>query len=114
MSKKVPRCSFCDRSEDLVEKLVAGPHAFICDKCIHLCNDIITKKTQTHDIKVLKPKEIKARLDEYVIGQEDAKFVSLLLFIIIISVFFLSIKSLMWNIANLMFYSLALQVRVRH
>ena len=73
MNKKSPSCSFCGRNEDLVEKLVAGPDAFICDKCIHLCNDIVTKKTEVHDIKVLKPKEIKKRLDEYVIGQEDAK-----------------------------------------
>jgi len=73
MNKKAPHCSFCGRNEDLVDKLVAGPNAFICDKCIHLCNDIITKKTDVHDIKVLKPKEIKKRLDEYIIGQEEAK-----------------------------------------
>ena len=73
MNKKQPVCSFCGRNEELVEKLVAGPNAYICDKCIHLCNDIITKKTEVHDIKVLKPKEIKKRLDEYIIGQEDAK-----------------------------------------
>ena len=66
-------CSFCGRTEDVVEKLVSGPGAFICDKCVRLCMDIVEKKTVKHEIKPLKPKEIKERLDEYVIGQEKAK-----------------------------------------
>lgn len=66
-------CSFCGRTEDLVEKLVSGPNVFICDKCIRLCMGIIEKKTTTHEIQILKPKEICDRLNEYVIGQEDAK-----------------------------------------
>jgi ATP-dependent Clp protease ATP-binding subunit ClpX len=66
-------CSFCGRTEDLVEKLISGPSAYICDKCIHLCLDIIQKKTATHEFKLLKPKEIKEHLDEYIIGQEAAK-----------------------------------------
>lgn len=66
-------CSFCGRTEDVVEKLVSGPGAFICDKCVRLCMDIVEKKRVKHDIKPLKPKEIKERLDEYVIGQEKAK-----------------------------------------
>ncbi len=70
---KVAACSFCGRTEDLVEKLVSGPHAFICDKCINLCVNIIEKKKTHHEINVLKPKEIKEQLDEYVIGQEKAK-----------------------------------------
>jgi ATP-dependent Clp protease ATP-binding subunit ClpX len=68
-----PSCSFCGRPEESVEKLVSGPHAFICDKCIRLCLDIIDKKPAQHELKLLKPKEIKTKLDEYVIGQEMAK-----------------------------------------
>jgi ATP-dependent Clp protease ATP-binding subunit ClpX len=66
-------CSFCGRSEDAVEKLISGPQAFICDKCARLCMDIVEKKPVHHELKLLKPKEIKERLDEYVIGQEKAK-----------------------------------------
>ena len=66
-------CSFCGRAEDVVEKLISGPHAYICDKCVHLCTDIIQKKPASYEVKVLKPKEIKAKLDEYIIGQEKAK-----------------------------------------
>ena len=74
MNKKEPaKCSFCGRPEEAVEKLVSGPEAFICDKCIRLCQDIIEKKPVHHELKLLKPKEIKERLDEYVIGQERAK-----------------------------------------
>jgi ATP-dependent Clp protease ATP-binding subunit ClpX len=79
MSKKTPNgtaasCSFCGRTEDLVEKLVSGPNVYICDKCIVLCNDIIKKKEPvSYTINLLKPKEIKAHLDEYVVGQEMAK-----------------------------------------
>ncbi|PCI93644.1 ATP-dependent Clp protease ATP-binding subunit ClpX [Candidatus Aerophobetes bacterium] len=73
MAKEVASCSFCGREEDAVEKLVSGPGAFICDKCIRLCMDIILKKPTSHEIKVLKPKEINDRLDEYIIGQELAK-----------------------------------------
>lgn len=82
MSKKhlppqeVIACSFCGRTEEAVEKLVAGPNAYICDKCIKLCSGIVDKKKSTsapRDFKILKPKEIKERLDEYIIGQESAK-----------------------------------------
>ena len=66
-------CSFCGRQEDAVEKLVSGPNAFICDKCVRLCMDIIDKKSVKHELKLLKPKEIKENLDVYVIGQEKAK-----------------------------------------
>ncbi len=73
-------CSFCGRHEDEVEKLISGPNAYICDKCIKLCLDIVEKKpsqegedSKPHEIVVLKPKEIKDRLDEYIIGQETAK-----------------------------------------
>lgn len=76
MSKKPPElatCSFCGRTEDLVEKLISGPNAYICDKCVGLCQDIIQKKPVSYEMKLLKPKEIKAHLDEYIIGQETAK-----------------------------------------
>lgn len=66
-------CSFCGRTEDLVEKLISGPQVFICDKCVRLCMGIIEKKTTQHELKVLKPKELFAKLNEYVIGQDEAK-----------------------------------------
>lgn len=68
-------CSFCGRGEEGVEKLISGPSAYICDKCVKLCSGIIEKKKTSTDIafKVLKPKEIKEKLDEYIIGQENAK-----------------------------------------
>ena len=68
-------CSFCGRTEEAVDKLVSGPSAYICDKCIRLCVDIVEKKTPDapKELKVLKPKEIKELLDEYIIGQEKAK-----------------------------------------
>lgn len=74
MSKKeAPACSFCGRTEEAVEKLISGPSSYICDKCVRLCVDIIEKKPIHHELKLLKPKEIKTSLDAYVIGQEKAK-----------------------------------------
>lgn len=67
-------CSFCGRSEDAVERLISGPDVYICEKCVHLCNGILEKKKpSSYEFKTLKPKEIKERLDEYIIGQESAK-----------------------------------------
>lgn len=66
-------CSFCGRTEDLVEKLISGPQTFICDKCVRLCMEIVEKKPVHHELRLLKPKEIKTALDAYVIGQEKAK-----------------------------------------
>lgn len=79
--KDIISCSFCGRTEDAVEKLISGPNVYICDKCVHLCASILEKKqqqkTQTagepFEVKLLKPKEIKEKLDEYIIGQENAK-----------------------------------------
>lgn len=69
-----PTCSFCGRTEENVEKLISGPDAIICDKCVQLCNTIIKQKNKAGgSFEYLKPKEIKARLDEYIIGQEAAK-----------------------------------------
>lgn len=75
MTKKneTASCSFCGRTEDIVEKLISGPNAYICDKCVGLCVDIIQKKPVSYEMKLLKPKEIKKHLDEYIIGQETAK-----------------------------------------
>ena len=71
-------CSFCGKAQEKVSRLVAGPGVFICDECVHLCNEIlvddeIPKESRVHLTEPLKPKEIKEQLDEYVIGQEEAK-----------------------------------------
>ncbi|ORU00813.1 ATP-dependent Clp protease ATP-binding subunit ClpX [Anaerovibrio sp. JC8] len=70
-------CSFCGKTEDLVRKLVAGPGVYICDECIELCQEIVSEENAAatpEELKSLpKPKEIKAILDEYVIGQDEAK-----------------------------------------
>lgn len=68
-----PTCSFCGRTEDAVEKLISGPETFICDKCVRLCMEIVEKKPVHHELRLLKPLEIKQHLDEYIIGQERAK-----------------------------------------
>jgi ATP-dependent Clp protease ATP-binding subunit ClpX len=75
-SRDLILCSFCGRDEDAVEKLISGPDVYICDKCIRLCSGIIDKKVEAanyQSMSVYKPKEIKARLDEYIIGQDNAK-----------------------------------------
>lgn len=73
-TKELASCSFCGRTEEGVEKLISGPNVFICDKCVRLCTDILDKKPSSNfEFKILKPKEIKERLDEYIIGQESAK-----------------------------------------
>lgn len=72
-------CSFCGKSQREVKKLIAGPTVYICDECIELCNDIILEEGQKDKgpkaagDKLPKPHEIKAYLDEYVIGQDKAK-----------------------------------------
>lgn len=76
------RCSFCGKTQDQVKKLIAGSNnVFICDECIDLCAEILEEEFDEHDnagldlssINLLKPKEIKEFLDEYVIGQDAAK-----------------------------------------
>ena len=72
------RCSFCGKTQDQVKKLIAGPNVYICDECIDLCADIIDEEydvlaDKEENFNVPKPKEIKATLDEYVIGQDRAK-----------------------------------------
>jgi ATP-dependent Clp protease ATP-binding subunit ClpX len=82
MSKKtgngdVLRCSFCNKSQRDVKKLIAGPTVYICDECVDICLDIIAEdrvlETTTPETKLPKPKEIKEFLDSYVIGQDQAK-----------------------------------------
>ena len=71
-------CSFCGKSQHEVRKLIAGPSVYVCDECVDLCNDIIReevqdkKDEQTSD-QLPTPRELKATLDDYVIGQDQAK-----------------------------------------
>ncbi|MEW6244649.1 MAG: ATP-dependent Clp protease ATP-binding subunit ClpX [Bacillota bacterium] len=70
------KCSFCGKYQDQVRRLVAGPGVYICDECIELCNEIIEEELNEEEVDlkdIPKPKEIKATLDQYVIGQEKAK-----------------------------------------
>ena len=74
------RCSFCNKRQEQVKKLIAGPAGvYICDECVEICSDIIEEEYEEDpveeelDINLLKPVEIKEFLDDYVIGQEDAK-----------------------------------------
>jgi len=86
MAGKIPgsdvRCSFCGKPQGQVRRLLAGPNGvYICDECIELCADILDEELEEYDeeesarqeINLLKPREIKSFLDEYVIGQEQAK-----------------------------------------
>lgn len=71
------KCSFCGKTQDQVRKLVAGPGVYICDECIELCTEIVEEELGTEEEvefkDVPKPKEIRTILDEYVIGQDQAK-----------------------------------------
>ena len=73
------KCTFCGKSQKQVRKLIAGPSVYICDECIELCNEIIEVELgqqvaeSTESLELPTPKEIKSFLDEYVIGQDDAK-----------------------------------------
>lgn len=81
------KCSFCGKTQDQVKKLIAGPEVYICDECVELCNEILDeeffegkekdakgeKDKETAEKPIPKPSEIKAHLDEHIVGQEDAK-----------------------------------------
>ncbi|MEW6730657.1 MAG: ATP-dependent Clp protease ATP-binding subunit ClpX [Acidobacteriota bacterium] len=71
------RCSFCGKTQNEVKKLIAGPTVYICNECIDICNEIITddanQEAQSHRPPLPKPIEIKAFLDDYVIGQDETK-----------------------------------------
>lgn len=81
------KCSFCGKTQDQVKKLIAGPEVYICDECVELCNEILDeeffenkdkdsaadKKASSEEKPIPKPSEIKAHLDEHIVGQDDAK-----------------------------------------
>ena len=76
--KKQLKCSFCGKNQDQVKRLIAGPGVYICDECIDLCSDIIQDEFEENNVELdtttlPKPSEIKAYLDQYVIGQDRAK-----------------------------------------
>ena len=71
-------CSFCGKPKELAKKLIAGPNGvYICDECIDICKEVLEsdeeKKEEKSSVRLLKPKEIKAELDKYIVGQEKAK-----------------------------------------
>jgi len=78
---EIAKCSFCGKAQNEVERLIAGPGVHICDQCVELCGSLLnregdkqkTRKPRTGGVKVPKPHELKASLDEYVVGQEYAK-----------------------------------------
>ena len=83
---KILKCSFCGKTQDQVKKLIAGPEVYICDECVELCNEILDEefldnkekeiegtKSDKNEKPIPKPHEIKAYLDQYIVGQEDAK-----------------------------------------
>ena len=74
------RCSFCGKTQENVKRIIAGPGVYICNECVGLCSNIIEDELENYDEEfvdndfvMLTPKEIKEKLDEYVIGQESAK-----------------------------------------
>ena len=79
------KCSFCGKSQDQVKKLIAGPEVYICDECVELCNEILDEEffeskdkegedgAENKEKPIPKPHEIKAYLDEYIVGQDEAK-----------------------------------------
>ena len=79
--KKTVKCSFCGKSQDAVRRIIAGPGVYICNECVDLCSNIVEEQYEADEElmqeqlveQVPSPKEIKAVLDEYVIGQEEAK-----------------------------------------
>ena len=76
--ERIVKCSFCGKPQEVVKKIIAGPGVYICDECIALCQDIIDEEIyepeeKKEPVEMLVPAEIKKVLDEYVIGQEEAK-----------------------------------------
>ena len=77
-NERIVKCSFCGKPQEVVKKIIAGPGVYICDECIALCQDIIDEEVyETNEkyeqVNMLTPAEIKKTLDDYVIGQEEAK-----------------------------------------
>ncbi len=76
--ERIVKCSFCGKPQEVVKKIIAGPGVYICDECIALCQDIIEEEVYeteevVEQVEMLVPSEIKKVLDDYVIGQEEAK-----------------------------------------
>lgn len=78
--RKQLRCSFCNKTQDQVRKLIAGPNVYICDECVEICSEIVEEEFEEEgsaglsgSVNLLKPVEIKEYLDQYVIGQDEAK-----------------------------------------
>ncbi|MEA4883871.1 MAG: ATP-dependent Clp protease ATP-binding subunit ClpX [Clostridia bacterium] len=75
--KGQPKCSFCGKQQEQVKKLIAGPGVYICDECIELCNEIVDEEIGAESSgdfgEIPKPHEIRSSLDQYVIGQDEAK-----------------------------------------
>ncbi len=82
------KCSFCGKTQDQVKKLIAGPEVYICDECVELCNEILDEEffdqkdkegaadgenPEKAEKPIPKPHEIKEYLDQYIVGQDDAK-----------------------------------------
>ena len=111
MAKEKKSCTFCGKSEDEVYQLISSPDndAFICDECIEDCQELLDESGYSEDEKkmeltLLKPAEIKSRLDEYIIGQERAKKV---LSVAVYNHFKRinhKMKNMMWNCRSQMFY----------
>ena len=82
-SNRIARCSFCGKSEAMVHRLIEGPNVFICDECVGLCNELLESSSnpskpaqvtpQENDMVLPTPQQIKENLDEYVVGQDEAK-----------------------------------------
>ena len=106
------RCSFCGKTDGQVRKLIAGPNgAYICDECVDICAEIIeeeleeeeaVQQPEVEEINLLKPVELKAFLDEYVIGQEEAKKCCLLQYTIIIKGFW-RLQTWVWSCRKAIF-----------
>ena len=78
INKPVIRCAFCGKTQDQVQRLIAGPGVYICNECVELCHEIISDSMEkatspAGDDRLMKPMEIKSVLDQYVVGQETAK-----------------------------------------
>src|SRR5690625_922865 len=77
-SSKMTMCSFCGKTQNEVKKLIAGPDVYICDSCVNVCRTIIEREAaesapEEAPFKLMKPAEMKKVLDDYIIGQDQAK-----------------------------------------
>lgn len=78
-NNKSVRCAFCGKTQDQVKRLIAGPGVYICDECVMLCNEIISEELGMEqprtgqEMTLKRPAEIKEILDQYVVGQDQAK-----------------------------------------